>query len=160
MDVLKFPHPNLFITCKEVTVFGPELKVLLEAMWETMISKNGIGLASNQVGLDYRMFTMKGPEEEKLFIVNPKILVSAKTQANLKEGCLSAPGEFLILGDRASWVQILYQDETGTPRTGIFGDIHSVCVQHEMDHLDGKSHLQSKSLTRRVRRELQRKWGV
>jgi peptide deformylase len=160
MEVLKFPHPNLFIKCKEVTVFGPELKVLLESMWDTMISKNGMGLASNQVGLDYRMFTMKGPEEEKLFIVNPKILVSGRAQANLKEGCLSAPGEFLILGERAMWVQILYQDETGAPHSQTFGGIHSVCVQHEIDHLDGKSHLQSKSLTRRVRREMKRKWGV
>jgi peptide deformylase len=160
MEILKYPHPNLFIKCKEITVFGNELKVLLEAMWDTMVLKNGMGLASNQVGLDYRMFTMKGPEEEKLFIVNPKVLVSGPFPANLKEGCLSAPGEFLVLNERSNFIQILYQDETGTPRTGTFNGIHSVCVQHEMDHLDGKSHLQSKSIPKAQRKALAKKWGI
>lgn len=160
MEILKFPNPHLFIPCKEVTVFGPELKVLLESMWDTMTAKNGLGLASNQVGLSYRMFTMLGPENEKLFIVNPKILKRSESSANKKEGCLSAPGEFLILPERSMWTQILYQDETGGVRSGTFSGLHSVCVQHEIDHLDGKSHLQSKSITRAKRRELARKWGI
>lgn len=160
MEILKFPNPNLFIQCREVTVFGPELKTLLESMWETMISKNGIGLASNQVGLDYRMFTMLGPEEEKLFIVNPKVVHKSNIPANKKEGCLSAPGEFLILPERSHAIQIIYQDETGGLRGGIFHDLHAVCIQHEMDHLDGKSHLQSKSLPRHIRRQMKRKWGI
>ena len=160
MEILKYPHPNLFIQCNEVTVFGPELLVLLESMWETMHKHKGLGLASNQVGLNYRMFTMLGPENEKLFIINPKIILQSKMQANVKEGCLSAPGEFLMLNERTMWVQIMYQDETGGVRSGKFQGLHAVCVQHEMDHLDGKSHLQSKSLSRQVRRGLAKKWGV
>jgi len=160
MEILKFPHPSLFKVCREVTVFGPELKTLLESMWETMMSKNGVGLASNQVGLDYRMFTMLGPDEEKFFIVNPKIILQSSTPANFKEGCLSAPGEFLILAERTMWVQIMYQDENGTPRSGKFQGLHAVCIQHEIDHLDGKSYLQSKSLVRAKRRELAQKWKL
>lgn len=160
MEILKFPAEELFTPCKDVTVFGPELLVLLESMWAAMTSNNGIGLASNQVGLDYRMFTMLGPNGEKLFIINPKILKKSETSANIKEGCLSAPGEFLILPERAHIVQIMYQVEDGSHRTGIFTSIHAVCVQHEMDHLEGKSHLQSKSLSRQMRRQLQRKWGL
>lgn len=160
MEVLKFPNPHLFIPCNEVTVFGPELKVLLDGMWDTMIGKNGIGLASNQVGLSYRMFTMVGPEEEKYYIVNPKIIGKSESKANQREGCLSAPGEFLTLGERSLWVQIVYRDETGGVRSGAFNGIHAVCVQHEIDHLDGKSHLQSKSLSRMVRRKLAKKWGL
>lgn len=160
MEILKFPNPHLFLPCKQVTVFGPELKVLLESMWETMMGKNGIGLASNQVGLDYRMFTMRGPEDEKLFIVNPKVVIKSGLPANQKEGCLSAPGEFLILAERSHAIQIMYQDEDGGIRGGIFKGLHAVCVQHEMDHLDGKSHLQSKSIPRGKRRQLQRKWGI
>lgn len=160
MNILKFPHPNLLIECKEVSVFGPELKVLLESMWDTMMNKNGLGLASNQVGLDYRMFTMQGPENEKLFVVNPKIINRSTQGANQKEGCLSAPGEFVILNERSMWVQIIYQDETGGLRGGTFRGLHAVCVQHEIDHLDGKSHLQSKSLPRARRRQLAKKWGL
>lgn len=160
MEILKFPSEELFIPCSSVTVFGPELLILLESMWHTMTINNGIGLASNQVGLNYRMFTMLGPEGEKLFIINPKILKKSETSANMKEGCLSAPGEFLILPERAHIVQIMYQVADGSHRTGIFTGIHAVCVQHEIDHLDGKSHLQSKSLSRQVRRQLQRKWGI
>lgn len=160
MEILKFPHPNLFLQCQEVTVFGSELKTLLDSMWDLMIKHNGLGLASNQVGLHYRMFTMIGPEEEKLYIVNPKIVTRSPHEANKKEGCLSAPGEFVILAERSHKVQIIYQDETGAVRGGIFSGLYAVCIQHEIDHLDGKSHLQSRSLARAKRRELAKKWKL
>lgn len=160
MEILKYPHPSLFMKCSEVRVFGEELSILLNSMYETMINNHGIGLAANQVGLHYRMFTMRGPNDEKLFIVNPKILAKSSIPANLKEGCLSAPGDFLILEERSTTIQILYQDQEGTPRTGTFTGIHAVCVQHEIDHLEGKSHLQSKSLSRQIRRKLEKKWGL
>lgn len=160
MEILKVPHPHLFKPCREVTVFGPELKTLLDAMWETMVAAKGIGLASNQVGLDYRMFTMLGPDEEKMYIVNPKIISRSEMPANEREGCLSSPGEFLELSERAWWVHLLYQDEDGSVRSGKFNKIHAVCIQHEIDHLDGKSYLQSKSLSRARRRELAKKWRI
>jgi peptide deformylase len=160
MKILKFPDPALFVTCVEVTVFGPELKVLLDSMWETMVEGKGMGLAANQVGLTFRMFTMLGPSEEKLYIVNPKILEKSKISANLQEGCLSAPGELLTLEERASWVKVKFQDETGKEHERVFKGIHSVCIQHETDHLEGKSHLQSKSLKSAKRKALAKKWGI
>lgn len=160
MEILKVPHPHLFKPCREVTVFGPELKTLLDAMWETMIAAKGIGLASNQVGLDYRMFTMLGPDDEKIYVVNPKIISKSEGSAGLREGCLSSPGEFLELAERSWWVHLLYQDEDGAIRSGKFSKIHAVCIQHEIDHLDGKSYLQSKSLSRARRRELAKKWRI
>src|SRR5665213_1217603 len=160
MEILRFPHPNLFIQCKEVTVFGPELKVLLEAMWETMLAAGGIGLSANQVDLDYRFFCMRGPDGEKLFVVNPKIISRSEGSAGLKEGCLSAIGEAFELKERSQWVHLLYQDESGVVRSGKFNKIHSVCIQHEIDHLDGKSFLESKSLSRQVRRQMKKKWGL
>lgn len=160
MKILKFPDPALFQTCTEVTVFGPELKVLLDSMWETMTVGHGMGLAANQVGLTFRMFTMLGLEDEKLYIVNPKITKKSVVSANLQEGCLSAPGELLTLDERASWVKITFQDETGKEHERVFKGIHSVCVQHETDHLDGKSHLQSKSLKSAKRKQLAKKWGI
>ncbi len=159
MKILKYPDKKLFVKCKPVSVFGPELKVLLDAMWETMIEGNGMGLASNQVGLNFRMFTMLGPKNEKFYIINPSIVSASIVSANLKEGCLSAPGEFLVLEERKSWVKLKFQDETGQEHEKVFKGIHAVCVQHETDHLDGKSHLQSKSLHKATRKELAKKWG-
>lgn len=160
MKILKFPDKNLFEICTEVLSFGPELKTLLDSMWSIMTENNGMGLASNQVGLKFRMFTMLGPDDEKLFIVNPIIISSSVASANVKEGCLSAPGEFLVLEERKSWVQLKYQDETGTEHQRVFKGVHAVCVQHEIDHLDGKSHLLSKSLHKAKRKELAAKWGI
>jgi peptide deformylase len=160
MDIIKFPDPRLFEKCKPVTVFGDELVVLLASMWETMKANGGLGLASNQVGLDYNMFTMEGPAKEKLFVINPKITRRSALAANVNEGCLSAPGEFLRLKERSRWVEVEYQNEKGEKITSRFDDVHAVCVQHEMDHLLGKSHLQSTSLSGSKRRELAQKWGL
>lgn len=158
MDIIKYPDPILLKACKEVTVFGPELKSLLESMYETMVFSRGVGLAANQVGLNHRMFVMQ-MGEEKLFIVNPKITRRSDLPANLKEGCLSAPGEFLILSDRTWWVEVEFHNEKGELNRRVFAAIYSVCAQHEIDHLDGKSHLQSRSLGKKRRMELAKKWG-
>lgn len=160
MAILKFPNEKLFVECKKVTVFGPELKVLLDAMWETMKNNNGLGLAANQVGLEYRMFVMEGPNEEKVFLVNPYITNKSKGFANLKEGCLSAPGEFIIIPDRAEWVQVTFENEKGEPQVRVFKGIHAVCVQHEIEHLEGKTYLLSQALPKSKRRDLAKKWGL
>lgn len=163
MKIINFPDPILFNKCKEVSVFGKELEVLLNTMWDTMKGK-GIGLAANQVGLNFRMFVMEGPlkdgAQEKLFFVNPVILSRSVVPANIKEGCLSAPGEFLMLSERSSWVQVEYQNEKGEKQIRVFKGLYSVCVQHEIDHLDGKSHLMSKTIPKAQRKELAKKWGI
>lgn len=160
MEILKFPHPLLFEKCKELTVFGPELKIILDAMWDTMKKTSGMGLAANQVGVLFRMFVMEGPDHEKIYLVNPKIIRRSKIPANLKEGCLSAPGDLLVLAERASWTELTYQDETGKEHKRVFKDIWSVCVQHEIGHLDGESFLESKSIPKAIRKELAKKWKI
>lgn len=160
MEILKYPHPSLFEKCVEVTVFGPELNVLLDGMADAMKAKAGIGLAANQVGLHYRMFVMMDKGYKLVKLVNPVIVDHSWVSANLKEGCLSAPGEFLVVDERKQWVQVKFQDETGKEHKRVFEGIYSVCVQHEIDHLDGKSHLQSPSLSRDTRRMLAKKWGL
>lgn len=160
MELLKFPDKSLFNVCKEVTVFGDELTILLEGMWQVMVKGGGLGLASNQVGLDYRMFVMAGPDNEKIFLINPKIIKRSQVPANLREGCLSAPGEFLLLSERAAWVQVEFQDHKGEQKSRVFKELYSVCVQHEIDHLDGKSHLMSKSIPKAKRKELYKRWGI
>lgn len=159
MEILKYPHPHLFKKCKEVTVFTPELKVLLDSMWELMVSERGIGLAANQVGLSYRMFTMSGPDGEKLYIINPKILDAGATGSPIAEGCLSAPGQMVRLF-RPFWVKISFQNENGETQERVFSDVFSVCVQHEMEHLEGKTYLQNKAIPKRLRVILANKWGI
>ena len=160
MIILRFPDPRLFVKCSPVTVFGPELKLLLESMWTTMIAAKGIGLAANQVGLTFKMFTMEGIDEEKLFIVNPKVLSRSAVPANLTEGCLSAPGEFLIRPDRPSWVQLEFQNERGETSLRTFKGLLSVCVEHEIEHLMGKGFMDSGYLPKTKRNELSKKWGI
>lgn len=160
MEILKFPHPALLHKCNEVTDFYPELEYFLDEMWETMKKHNGLGLAANQVGLMARMFVMEGPNKEKLYLINPKIVAQSVVNANLQEGCLSAPEEFLIRSDRVEWVQVKYQNVDRIEYVRTFYGLHSVCVQHEMEHLDGISYMESKSIPRKKRNELASKWGL
>ena len=103
---------------------------------------------------------MKGPNDEKLFIINPKVLSHSLVSADLAEGCLSAPGEFLTLSERASWIEIQFQNEKGDMQKRTFHGIFAVCVQHEMEHLLGKTYLQAKSIPRIKRKALAKKWGL
>lgn len=160
MEVLKYPDPSLLKVCEPVTVFGPELKALLDGMWDAMLKRGGLGLAANQVGLHFRGFVMAGVDSERLYIINPRFVKKSEAPAFLKEGCLSAPGEFLILAERMSWVQVDFQDEKGQMTRRVFHGIQAVCVQHEMDHLVGKSHLMSNSIPKAKRKELCKRWGL
>lgn len=160
MDIVKFPHPILFKVTDKVTVFDDALTAELEAMWETMQLHSGTGLSANQVAIDKRMFVMEGLNDQKLFLVNPFITARSPLNYRFKEGCLSAPGEFIFIEERSSWVQVTYENEKGEPQCRVFRDIHSVCVQHEIDHLDGKSFLEAKSIPKLIRRGLAKKWGL
>lgn len=161
MEILKFPDPRLLKRCQKVTEFGPELKVLLDSMYETMVAANGVGLAANQVGLDLCMFVMRSEHDGgRLNVVNPAILEYSRAIENLREGCLSAPGEFVTTGIRPAWVKIEFQDETGQVRQMVLTGIDSVCACHEMDHLLGIAFMQSKKIPKKVRREICRRWGL
>lgn len=160
MEVLRFPNPILFTPCKEVTVFGPELLTLFEAMRDTMKAERGIGIAANQVGLSHRMIVMESKAGGTYFIANPVIVKKSIAPANVKEGCLSAPGEILLLPERVEWVVVEFFNEKGEKKRAVFSGVQSVCAQHEIDHLDGKSYLKSPSLPKGVRRELAKKWSL
>ena len=157
MELIKYPDPRLLRSCKEVSVFGEELRVLLESMWEIMEKERGIGLAANQVGLEYRMFIMKGPNKENIFLINPKILEYSSFISSASEGCLSFPGLILKL-DRPNWVKVSFQDLTGQTCIKIFSGIHSTCVFHEMEHLDGKVFIQNDKIPKKTRISLEREW--
>lgn len=159
MELLRFPNPVLFEVMPEVTVFGEELSVLLGGMWDLMKYKNGLGLAANQVGLSLRMLVMQGPNG-RLNMVNPVIVSKSVKPANLKEGCLSAPGDFVLVPSRVEWVQVKFQNEKGEQQVVVLKGLHAVCAQHEIDHLNGKFFLADKSIPKYVRKQLGKKWGI
>jgi len=160
MKILKFPDQRLFVKALEVTSFTEELRVILDEMFITMVAHSGIGLAANQVGFTHNMFTMLGANDERLYIVNPKIIGRSQALANVREGCLSAPGEFLVRNDRVQWVQVQFQNELGASSTRVFKGLQAVCVEHEMEHLEGKGFMQSLAIPKKKRLELAKKWGL
>jgi peptide deformylase len=161
MKILKFPHPILFEPCEEVTDFSSlsSIKEIMDAMWKIMKESNGMGLAANQVGLKRDMFVLAGPSG-RLNMVNPYISARSQAPANLKEGCLSAPGQFTVVPSRSKWVQVKYQDETGAHKSILLEGIHAVAAAHEIDHLDGKSFMQDPSLPKALRKAFDKKWGL
>lgn len=154
-DIVVFPHPVLKQRCAEVTAFDAQLHGLLDDMSDTMHKADGIGLAANQVGVAVRVFLMDVPinrpaskEERKAQaqteapattgrteVVNPKILAK-RGELRYEEGCLSFPGMSEWV-NRAAEVDLEYQDRAGTVQTISATGLVAVCIQHELDHLDG-----------------------
>ena len=141
LEVLTFPNPFLKTTCLAVTTFDSNLKVLLEQMAETMYDSVGIGLAATQIGSDQRMFVMDVEQDEEdgtrkpIFLVNP-VIVKIEGEQVMEEGCLSVP-EFRADVVRGRELDLEYQDETGAKKKLHAFGLTAVCIQHEMDHLDG-----------------------
>lgn len=141
MNIVKYPNPILNEVCEKVNAFDSTLACLLNNMVTTMLENDGIGLAANQVGINARMFVMieymkSGTFSLPLDIINPEI-VESDGIAYLKEGCLSAPGTYMIIASRANHIRLRYQNRFGRFMEKDFYGINAVCVQHEMDHLDG-----------------------
>ncbi len=138
LNILQFPDPRLRTTAAEVLVFDENLGVLVDDMLETMYEAPGIGLAATQVDKHIRLLVMDISEDKNnpQVLINPKIL-SVEGSEEMDEGCLSVPGYYETVS-RAEKIHVRAQDKNGT-----FFEIHAeeleaVCIQHEMDHLDGK----------------------
>lgn len=138
LPVITHPHKVLHTPAQKVTHFDTALKTLAKNMIATMYKAQGIGLAANQVNVLQRIFVMDSSEtgDNPLVCVNPVIIACAKTTQCFAEGCLSLP-EKTVEKTRPSWVKIQYYDVSGIKHEKKFDDIEAVCVQHEMDHLNG-----------------------
>jgi len=160
MKILKFPDTNLLKKCNEVCIFDKELIIILDQMYKTMIGHNGLGLAANQCGLDASMFVMVTSTGLRLNVINPSIIAKSNEILDIKEGCLSAKGEFLVTGNRPKWIQVRYQDETGAQQMKLLYGINSVVYSHEFDHTLGKAFFQAETLPKGLRRKIEKKWGL
>ena len=139
LKILEFPNPNLRKVAVPVTSFDNDLKRLIDTMFETMYEANGIGLAATQVDVHKRLLVLDVSEERddpKVF-VNPTIDVIESDLADYDEGCLSVPG-FYETVSRPKKIKVSAQDKEGSQFEIQADGVLSVCIQHEIDHLDGK----------------------
>jgi peptide deformylase len=136
--ILEFPDPRLRNRAQPVTAFDAELGTLIDDLLETMYAAPGIGLAATQVDVHRRVIVIDISKDrtEPLALVNPEIL-AREGEASTEEGCLSVPGIFDDV-KRAAKVRVRFQDRTGAVLEHDYDDILAVCIQHEMDHLEGK----------------------
>jgi len=165
-EIVVYPDKRLRLISKEVKTFDSQLHQLLDDMYETMRSKNGVGLAAIQVGVDSRVLIINipleveedeidQPKENTLEMINPTIVETNGTK-KFQEGCLSIPGVFEDI-DRAAHVKVEYHDRDGVLQTIEDDDFLAVAIQHEMDHLDGKVFIEKLSYIKR--KKFEKEWA-
>ncbi len=138
LNILYFPDPRLRTVAKSVSEFDENLRNLVSDMFETMYEAPGIGLAATQVDRHIRLLVMDVSEErnQPMCLINPEIL-KADGEEEMDEGCLSVPG-FYEKVRRAEHIRVRAYDENGKVAEFDAEGLEGVCIQHEMDHLDGK----------------------
>lgn len=143
-EIVTFPDDRLRKPTTPVTEFDASLKQLVEDMFETMYFDDGIGLAAPQIGISKKIVVIDIPDYEgdklikhnQLVLINPEITATQGKVVN-KEGCLSVP-EIYEEVERAEIISLKAQDEDGTPL--VFENVDgllAICMQHEVDHLNG-----------------------
>jgi peptide deformylase len=139
-DILTVPDPRLKLVSQDVEHVDDDLRLLMDDMLETMYAAPGIGLAAIQVGVPKRVIVMDLAREDEeprpRFYVNPEILWAAEETAPYEEGCLSVP-EIYDEVERPTRVRLRYLDYQGETVEEEAEGLYAVCIQHEMDHLNG-----------------------
>lgn len=166
LEILTYPNPLLREVSEPVTEFGPELKKLIDDMLETMYDANGIGLAAAQVGkliqllvIDTRprdLETQRDEDEDQtelerkirqpLILINPEI-VKGEGKTTFDEGCLSVPSFFETV-ERFEKIEVRAFDSDGKEFRFETDGLLAICIQHEMDHLDGTLFIDHISFTK------------
>jgi len=138
LNILHFPDPRLRTIAKPVTEFDAELKQFVSDMFETMYEAPGIGLAATQVDRHIRLLVLdvSDARNQPRCLINPEIIES-DGEEEMDEGCLSVPG-FYEKVRRADHIRVRAQNEDGVIKEFEAEGIEAVCIQHEMDHLEGK----------------------
>ncbi|MBU1274001.1 MAG: peptide deformylase [Proteobacteria bacterium] len=140
LPIKTFPDPGLSRPCRQVREVDEDLKQLAQDMLETMYAAPGVGLAAPQVGRDLRLVVIdcvpRDEEPQPMVLFNPRI-VHMEGQVIFEEGCLSVPG-FTCDVTRAERVVVQAMDAEGRPFTVEGEGLMAICLQHELDHLDGR----------------------
>jgi peptide deformylase len=138
--ILTVPDPVLKQVSKPVDAVTDETRRLMDDMLETMYAAPGIGLAAIQIGVPQRVIVMdlarEGEEPQPRYFVNPEILERVEETKPYEEGCLSVPDVYDTV-DRPARVKLRYLNYDGQPVEEWAEGMYAVCIQHEMDHLEG-----------------------
>ncbi|HEY9128222.1 MAG TPA: peptide deformylase [Sulfurovum sp.] len=164
-EVVVYPDKRLKLVSKEVESFNGALHDLLDDMYDTMIARNGVGLAAIQVGVDIRALIINipleneengkdQPKENTLEMINP-VIIQKDGSEKFQEGCLSIPGIYEEV-ERAKHVKVEYFDREGNKHTIEDDDFLAIAIQHEMDHLDGKVFIEKLSYMKR--KKFEKEW--
>jgi peptide deformylase len=150
-DILHYPDPRLRNRAAPVDCVDDAVRQLLDDMLETMYAAPGIGLAAIQVNVPKRVVTIDLSEhgDQPLCLVNPEILERSGS-VETEEGCLSVPGIYESV-ERAEWIRARALDRDGKAFEFEAEGMLAVCVQHEIDHLDGKLFVDHLSQLKRQR---------
>ena len=154
LTILEFPDPRLRKTAAPVDVVDDALRQLIDDLFETMYAAPGIGLAATQVDVHQRLLVVdiSADKSEPLALINPVIFEKDGLLVS-EEGCLSVPGYYEDV-ERAEHIRLRYQDRNGEEIETEIEGLLAVCVQHEIDHLDGKLFVDRLS---RLKRDLYRR---
>ncbi len=138
LEILHFPDERLRTRAKPVENIDDSIRQLVDDMFETMYDAPGIGLAATQVNVHKRVIVIDVSHEknEPLCLINPEIIAKDGIEER-EEGCLSVPGIYETVV-RADHIKVRALDRDGNPFELETGDLLAVCIQHEMDHLEGK----------------------
>jgi peptide deformylase len=164
-EIVVYPDKRLKQISDEITAFDNSLHTLLDDMYETMIAKNGVGLAAVQVGEAIRALIINIPMKDKergedqprentLEIINPRF-ITCEGSTIFNEGCLSVPGVYEDTA-RYEYVKVVYHDRHGNEQTIEDDDFLSIAIQHEVDHLDGKVFIEKLSFAKR--KKFEKEW--
>jgi peptide deformylase len=158
LAILEYPDPRLRTRAVPVAVVDDAVRQLIDDLLETMYASKGIGLAASQVDIHRRVLVLdiSDSRDQPMAFINPEIL-EAEGSAPGEEGCLSLPGIYDKL-ERAARVRVRALDRNGQPFELEADGMLAVCIQHEMDHLEGKLFVDYLSELKRqlIRRRLQK----
>jgi peptide deformylase len=158
LDILHFPDPRLRNKAEPVTEVTDEVRTLIDDMFETMYEAPGIGLASIQVNVPLQVIVVDVSEDrsEPIALINPEILGKEGVE-EMDEGCLSVPGVYETV-QRADRIRVRYLDRDGNSVERDADGLLAVCIQHEIDHLDGKLFVDylSNLKRQRIRKKLEK----
>tara|TARA_A100001037_G_scaffold222387_1_gene200237 strand:+ start:484 stop:996 length:513 start_codon:yes stop_codon:yes gene_type:complete len=152
LKIIKAPDPILKKRCLPVDVVDDTIRRLMDDMLETMYDAPGIGLAAPQVAIHKRIIVVDGSEKdaerEPLFLANPELIQTSNELTTFNEGCLSFPDQYAEV-ERPKTVKVRYLDYNNEIKEIDADGLLSTCIQHEIDHLNGKLFVDRISLLKR-----------
>ena len=163
LEILEYPDPRLRTHAKPVTAVTDATRALIDDMFETMYDAPGIGLAATQVDVHEQIIVMDLSEDrsEPRVFINPQVEVLDGDYEKMQEGCLSVPGFYEDV-ERIEHVRIKALDRNGEPFELEATGLLAVCIQHEMDHLNGKLFVDYLSALKRnrIRKKLEKQHKI